>query len=146
MSVNREVRAIPEVDGDRMQAEWHGGPYLMKNVEREVYVITCSCGESGLSYLEADVQLVFDGHLARLELEAETPARKPRWWQPKWKVVSFSTDPQDTPGWYATGTSKNAYRTRRAAESMARTMARLSRGRHWRHEVKPIGFPDWKQP
>ena len=144
VSVNREVRAMPEVDGDRMQAEWHGGPYLMKNVEREVYVIRCSCGEDGFAYQESDAQSVFDAHLANLK--PDEPRRALRWWEPKWKIVSFSTDPQDAPGWYTTSTHNNAFRTRKAATQAKRFMDMFSGGRHWRHEVKPIDFPDWKRP
>jgi hypothetical protein len=63
VSVERQVMAVPEVDGSRMTAEWHGGPYLMKNVEREVSVIMCLCGEDGWAYRDEDVPTVFAVHL-----------------------------------------------------------------------------------
>jgi hypothetical protein len=63
VSVERKVMAVPEVDGDRMQVEWHGGPYFMRDVEREVSVVTCICGENGWAYRDEDVPTVFAFHL-----------------------------------------------------------------------------------
>lgn len=63
---------------------------------------------------------------------------------PKWKIVSYSTRPGDMPGWYTTG-SGEGYRTYKQAESMRRQMDLQSVGRHWRHEIKPFDFPEWKR-
>jgi hypothetical protein len=67
LSAVLELRAIPEVDGARMMSEWKGGgPVFYRDVEREIYVLSCSCGEQGMAYTHNDIPAVFNGHLERV--------------------------------------------------------------------------------
>lgn len=66
------VKPVPEVDGERMLTEWHGGDHLIyRYVDREVYELTCACGEQGVAFFHKDIAPVFDGHLER-EREKKT--------------------------------------------------------------------------
>ena len=57
------TRSISEVDGRRMREEWQGGGLIFHDVEREVYEITCTCGEQGAAFTFEDIPPVFAKHL-----------------------------------------------------------------------------------